>query len=178
MGDTPLLTFLPMKAGEGLRDFLLLVSCCSVGVPLCHFSGQESRGPDPTPPHTPRFSTQLSMPLKGPGSSQARGSRSVPPSPEGEITLEITLRPRSPSPNPTGPSWGPTVVPVLENQTQSQNLDPGRNHSTSRPIPAAPPHPGPGPTCWHPGRHEGRTSSAVSWTRGTSWSRIPHHGND
>lgn len=44
VGDTRLLTFLPMKAGEGLRDFLLLVSCCSVGVPLCHFSGQVSRG--------------------------------------------------------------------------------------------------------------------------------------
>ena len=44
VGDTPLLTFLPMKTGEGLRDFHLLVSCCSVGVPLCHFSGQVSRG--------------------------------------------------------------------------------------------------------------------------------------
>ena len=32
VGDTPLLTFLPMKAGEGLGDLLLLVSWCSVSV--------------------------------------------------------------------------------------------------------------------------------------------------
>ena len=30
--DTTLLTFLPMKAGEGLRDLLLPISCCSVSV--------------------------------------------------------------------------------------------------------------------------------------------------
>ena len=40
-GDTPLLTFLPMKAGEGLGDLLLLVSCCSVGV-----CGREQIGQD------------------------------------------------------------------------------------------------------------------------------------
>ena len=40
---TPHYWLLPMKAGEGLRDFLILVSCCSAGVPLCHFSGHVSK---------------------------------------------------------------------------------------------------------------------------------------
>ena len=43
-----LLTVLPLTR-EGHKDFPLLVSCCSVGVPLCHFSAQVSLGSAPPP---------------------------------------------------------------------------------------------------------------------------------
>ena len=53
-----LLTVLPLTR-EGHKDSPLLVSCCSVGVPLCHFSQQVSWGSAPPSP-----STHLMVPLR------------------------------------------------------------------------------------------------------------------
>ena len=77
VGGPPLLAFLHLTEGEGQRDLQLLVSCCSVSVPLCHFSRQV-----PWASSTLKPSTHLLVPLRGPGSSQAQGPRSVPASAE------------------------------------------------------------------------------------------------
>ena len=71
----PLLAVLSLSAREGHRDFPLLVSRCSVGFPLCHISSQVSSGSA-----APTLSTHLSMPLRGPGSTQAQSLCFVPPS--------------------------------------------------------------------------------------------------
>lgn len=62
----PLLAVLPLSAREGHRDSLSGFFC-SVGGPLCHLSPQVSSGSAP-----PTLSTHLSMPLRGPGSTQAQ----------------------------------------------------------------------------------------------------------
>ena len=71
----PLQAVLPLTAREGHRDFPLPVSCCSVGVPLCHLSPQVSLESAP-----PTLSTCLSMPLRGPGSTQAQSLCFMAPS--------------------------------------------------------------------------------------------------
>ena len=45
----PLLAVLPLTAREGYRDFPLPVSCCSIGVPLCHLSPHLSLESAPPP---------------------------------------------------------------------------------------------------------------------------------
>lgn len=131
-GDTKWAVFdlsvLPPGAGEGLRDLLLLSSCCSVSVPLCHFSPQRVGFQLPSPP-------ALTSPasLREPGGSQAQGPCSV----SSPRALEVTLWPGSqPFPQTlAGPppccahpgGWGP-------GRTQA----PGRTHSTSRPVPSTP----------------------------------------
>ena len=45
----PLLAVLPLTAREGHRDFPLPVSCCSIGVPLCHLSPHLSLESAPPP---------------------------------------------------------------------------------------------------------------------------------
>ena len=65
----PLLAVLPLSAREGHRDFSPLVSCCSVGVTLCHLSPQMSSESAP-----PTVSTHLSMPLR---TRQHPGSESL-----------------------------------------------------------------------------------------------------
>ena len=75
--DTPLLAFLPTKAGKGLRNWLLLIFCSSVSIPLCHISQQAPWRSAPLIP-----STHLLVPLRGPGISQPQGPCSLHPSPE------------------------------------------------------------------------------------------------
>ena len=53
MGGLRFLSVLHFGAGEGLRDLLLLSSCCSVSVPLCHFSPQRVGFNSPHPRHSP-----------------------------------------------------------------------------------------------------------------------------
>lgn len=136
----PLLAFLHLTA-EGQRDLHLLVSYSSVSVPLCHFSQHV-----PWASSTLKPSTHLLVPLRGPGSSQAQGLRSVPPSPElwrlfcalgSSPSLRPWLCPQC-CVHPGG--WSPEVRPGFREKPQHKQAC------------ACSPAAGPGPTCWDPDR--------------------------
>ena len=150
---------------------------------------------------SPALSTHLSMPLRGPGSTQAQSLCFGPPPLLSAGGHSVTLV----SAAPLDPGGAPTAVPTLRDGAQRQDLAQGRDLSTSRPVQAAlqtwtlsymwaslsymwgslshmwesSSHmSGSLSHMWSPNRYGGRVIPAVSWTRGPSWSWSLHSLRD
>ena len=160
-----LLTVLPVTR-EGHRDSPLLVPCCSVGVPLCHFSQQASWGSA-----SPSPSTHLMVPLRtrqppGSGPCSVLSSPELWRSPCG-LGPSPPLRPWL-SPHHCAHRGGCGAEAGLVSREEPQ-------HKQAR-VPC--PYPGPAPTCGGPDRPGGGAIPAGSWIRDPSRSRSPHHESD
>ena len=82
---------------------------------------------------SPALSTHLSMPLRGPGSTQAQSLCFMAPSLLSTGGHSVPLV----SATPLDPGGAPTAVPTLGDGAHRQDLAPGRDLSTSRPVHAA-----------------------------------------
>ena len=140
--DTPLLAFLPTKAGKGLRNWLLLIFCSSVSIPLCHISQQAPWRSAPLIP-----STHLLVPLRGPGGSQSQGLSSL---------CSLLLNSRSHC-----LSWAPACPLALDKPPvlcSPQRMGPRGHLSSGRKqhkqaCACCPCNTDPGPTCGSPDSH-------------------------
>ena len=135
-GGPRFLSVLHFRAGEGLRNLLLLISCCSARVPLCHLSLQGVGFSCPHPQRSPLSASKRT------GQQPGSGPVLCVLSPE----LWRSLCGLGPSPSLR--LWRGSHC-----SAHPGGRGPGRTHSTSRPVPSASHHPDPGLTYWGPYGH-------------------------